>query len=565
VLSARSYRCLGCALLLIAASARAGAQGAQATSAAAAQQGDLKNQQYEQQQRQLQSKKNPTQPQIAAPGAAAAPAPGAGGASFALDHFEVSSSSVLSASQIQRALAPYEHRRVHFADLERAVAALNALYQQEGMITARAVLPRQQVAGGVVRIELIEARLDQVRIIGARSTAPDFFRARIHAQPGALLRLPQLQRDLILINSGNDVQARAVLEPGRSFGTTNLVVTVQEPENVSLTPSYDNIGRDNIGLRRLGLTLRDDSTFGERDAFTANASWATGTVSTSGAYSLPLDAEGLRMSLSADYAGIRILNGQLKTLGVRGHSTDFSLGLTQPMVVRSGFVLNETSAFDVMQSITTSNGFGISNQTVFAGELGANLQWFDAQGVWIASDGIALGNANLPAGRSFGRESAALTREENFGGDFSGILRFSGQTRLFAARTGLPLVEQLQLGGLSTVRGYPEGWQIADTGYALTNEFDYPLPLRQYFFGGAFSRGLKGALFADHGGVFGAAGPQRRLYLTSIGTGVIFNSPWLSGRLDWARPLENREGLPKVGFDFYLQPRVGLGWLGHRE
>jgi len=564
VLSARVYSGLGCALLLIAAAPRLRAQGAQASSAAAAQQGDLKNQQYEQLQKQLQSKKNPTQPQIAAP-AAAAPAPGAGGASFELDHFDTSPSSILTAAQIHRALAPFEHRRVNFADLERAVAALNALYQQRGMITACAVLPRQQVTAGVVKIDLIEARLDQIRIVGARSTAPDFFRARIHARPGQLLLLPRLQHDLILINSGNEVQARAVLEPGRTFGTTNLVLTVQEPENLSLTPSYDNIGRANIGLRRLGLTLHDGSAFGERDAFTANAAWATGTVSTSAAYSLPLDPDGLRMTLSADYAGIRILNGQLKTLGVRGHSTDFSLGLSQPMVARSGFVLNETTAFDVMQSITSSNGFGISNQTVFAGELGANLQWFDSQGVWIASDGLTLGNANLAAGRAFGRETAALTREENFGGDFSGILRFSGQSRLFAARTGLPLVEQLQLGGLSTVRGYPEGWQIADTGYALTNEFDYPLPLRRYFFGGAFSRGLKGALFADHGGVFGAAGPQRKLYLTSIGTGIIFNSPWLSGRLDWARPLENRQGLPKVGFDFYLQPRVDLGWFGRRE
>ncbi|MGH9392667.1 MAG: ShlB/FhaC/HecB family hemolysin secretion/activation protein, partial [Terriglobales bacterium] len=428
------------------------------------------------------------------------------------------------------------------------------------------VLPQQQLTrapgGAVVRIELVEARLDQLRILGARSTNPDFFRARLHARPGALLRLPQLRRDLILINTGNDLQARALLQPGRSFGTTDLVVQVQEPAAVSLVPSFDDVGRSNIGLRRLGLALRDDSAFGERDTFTAGASWATGTLSTTAAYSFPLTVGGTRLSLAADYAGIRILNGQLKNLGVRGHSTDFSLGLSQPLVVRPGFVFHQTAAFDVMQSITSSNGFGISNQTVFAGEFGGDLQWFDSQGVWIASDTVAMGGVNLGGPHSFARDSAALTREENLGGEYTGLIRFSGQTRLFAPKGGLPLVEQLQVGGLSTVRGYPEGWEIADTGYAITNEMDYPLPLRQYFFGGAFSRGLKGAVFADHGGVFGLAGKQRRLYLTSIGAGVIFSTPWLGGRLDWAAPLENRAGLPKVGFDFYLQPRIGLGWLG---
>ncbi|HET9783845.1 MAG TPA: POTRA domain-containing protein [Terriglobales bacterium] len=532
----------------------------QAAGAAAVQQGAKTTRDFEQLQKQLGRRDNPTQPEITPPTTAATGA-SAAGASFELDHIVTTASAILSPAEITHALAPYHHRQVTLADLNRAVAALNALYREKGVLTARAVLPRQQVEGGVVRIELIEARLDQVRVLGARQTAASFYRDRIHATTGDLVRLPELKHDLILLNTGNDVTARALLAPGRRFGTTDLVIQVQEPPLYSLQPTLDDSGRSSIGLRRIGLSLRQESLLGYRDAFTVASTWAMGTFSQMVAYSLPLNTLGTRLTMGADFSGIRIRAGQLQSLGITGNSLDFHLDLSHPLLARAGLVLSGTAGYQVTRSLTRSNAFPLSRELVQAVNLGVNLQAFDGSGVWLATGMLSFGSGSLAGHHGFGKETLALAREQRLWPGYTNILRLTGQSRLFAPTSGLPLVEQMQVGGLATVRGYGEGWQIADTGYAFTDELDYPLPLRQYFFGGAFSRGLEGAVFADHGGIFGVAGPQRDLYLTSAGLGVVFNSPYLSGRLDWAAPLENRAGLPKVGFDFYLQPRIPSGWL----
>lgn len=558
---------LAAAALALGARAQGAAAPPPQSAAGAVQQGAQQTEQYERLQQQLQRRGDPTHPRISQGGSGGA-APAAGGPSFHLDHLVTNASAILTPAEIASITDRYRNREVRLADLDRAVAEINALYEKKGILTARAVLPRQQVENGVVRIELIEARLDRVAIVGARQTPASFFLNRIHARPGQLLRLHALQHDLILLNTGNGVQARALLRPGSNFGTTDLVVEVQEPDAFSLTPSFDDVGRASVGLRRLGLALGDANLLGDRDVLSLGTSWATGTFSQSAAYSVPLTSEGLRLTVGADYAGIRVLSGQLRTLAITGASTDTSLTLSQPLVARTGFMLTGTAALHFSISNTESAGVAISRQEVESGTLGAEAQTFDRTGVWMASDALDFGTLEAPGHNNFAKDSASLVRQEILGGGFSTLLRFSGQARIQAPKAGLPLVEQLQLGGISTVRGYPEGWQIADVGYGLTTELDGPLPLRQYFFGGAFSRGLQGAIFLDNGAVYGLpgvhSGPRatpRYLDLSSTGLGIIFNTPWLSGRMDWAAPLQNRDGLPKVGFDFYLQPRPPQSWL----
>jgi hemolysin activation/secretion protein len=562
-----------CLTLLVCLCAGAALRAQGTVGAAAVQQGNQQTNQFERQQRRLHSRANPANPSIvhAAPKPAAAPA--AAGPSFLLRRLVTTPSAILTPAQIASVTRSYRNRRVTLADLQHAVAQFNALYAKAGVITARAVLPPQHVVNGIVRIRLIEARLDRVAVIGARDTAPAFYLNRVHARPGQLLRLNNLRRDLILINSGNNVQVRALLAPGSAFGTTNLVLQVAEPPRYAVLPSFDNIGRASIGLQRIGLTAEDTSLFGDRDALSLAASWATGTFSQTASYSIPLTTGGAAMSLSEAFSGIRVLSGSLKTLAVTGNSVELSTGISQPLAVRQGFVLTGSSAFDLIRSATHSSGVPVSRQIVQAGDFGGNLQWFDNQGAWIASDRLTFGTVNQTGMHVFGLDALSLVRQERMGGGYLGIFRFSGQAPFFNPPSGLPLVEQLQLGGIASVRGYPEGWQIGNTGYAFTTELDAPLPLRRYFFGGSFSRGLQGAVFMDHGGIFGLPGPRtgprtgpgavaRDLYLTSIGLGVVFDIPYFTGRLDWAAPLENRAGLPKVGFDFYLEPKLPMSWLG---
>ena len=102
-----------------------------------------------------------------------------------------------------------------------------------------------------------------------------------------------------------------------------------------------------------------------------------------------------------------------------------------------------------------------------------------------------------------------------------------------------------------TVRGYNEGIMIGKNGYFLSGELEFPLMPREItsprsgekipFIG----KYVKGALFADHSGVFPSARTGEDVYggsyfLASIGLGLKVALPGdLSARLYWGYPLVN--------------------------
>src|SRR5690606_8441668 len=111
--------------------------------------------------------------------------------------------------------------------LHELVARINALYRAKGVVTAQAVLPPQDLTDGIVRIRLIEGRVGAIDVRDNRSTDEDYVRARVRQQPGDLVDLAGLERDLQRFNRTNDAQARAELRPGSRVGETDIGILLQ--------------------------------------------------------------------------------------------------------------------------------------------------------------------------------------------------------------------------------------------------------------------------------------------------------------------------------------------------
>src|ERR1019366_5682489 len=102
---------------------------------------------------------------------------------FEIRSFSVAGNTVLAASRIDAALAPFTGTARTFADVQAAVAALQAAYTQAGFGAVRVVLPEQEVTSGAVRLEVVEARLRNVKVDDAA-----------HADTGNIRRsLPSLR------------------------------------------------------------------------------------------------------------------------------------------------------------------------------------------------------------------------------------------------------------------------------------------------------------------------------------------------------------------------------------
>lgn len=486
---------------------------------------------------------------------------------FLLQRVTLNPSELLSPGEIHAVLAEYEGRQVSLADLNQLVEQINHLYERKGYTTARAILPAQRITNGEVKITLVEGHVGRVSISNKTRTRDSYILDSVRLKPGRLLRVDDLQRNLTFLNNTSDIKVKAVLEPGSSFGTSDVNLRVEEPPNQRAMLLFDNAGRDGVGNNRVGLVERYGSVLGLRDPLLLGEYWATGTLDSFASYNIPIDSWGTRLGANLDYNRIHILSGPAASFGIAGTSMDIALRLYQPLVERPRLQLSASLSADYIQSRIQSQNVPLSNTMVHSYGVTTEAQIFDHKGLWSANQTVTFGVHDLGGTRSFFKYNGSVVRVQNMAWGLVGVVRFTGQTN---AWNYLPPIEQFQVGGVATVRGYPEGRQIGDRGYSGSAELQIPAPFQHWRIGGSrLGQKLKEAVFFDNGAVYDSyrkfnRPPNDDRYLTSVGSGLILNiSKYLSGRLDLGVPLRNTVNIPHCRLDFYFQSNPPLaGVLG---
>src|SRR5262249_37350 len=89
-------------------------------------------------------------------------------------------------------VAGYVSRELGDAELEAARETITKYYLKNGYINSGAVLPDQDLSGGIVTLVIVEGRLSQVYVHGAKRLKPKFIQRRIQAEVGQPLRLENL-------------------------------------------------------------------------------------------------------------------------------------------------------------------------------------------------------------------------------------------------------------------------------------------------------------------------------------------------------------------------------------
>lgn len=156
-----------------------------------------------------------------------------GGPKFPLKKLTFDDSKFLTPEELDEIAKAYVGRNVDFAELQKLLAAINELYAKKGIVTGIATLPPQQVTGGVVHIKLTEGRLGKTTVAGQVQTSEDYVRQRVPVTPGDVIDVHHVSRQVTWFNRTNDVQIRALLQPGTTFGLTDIQFAVTEaPVNV---------------------------------------------------------------------------------------------------------------------------------------------------------------------------------------------------------------------------------------------------------------------------------------------------------------------------------------------
>lgn len=473
--------------------------------------------------------------------AAGAKAP-AKSASFLLQRVLLNPSAVFSEEELRAIASRYTGRRVTIADLFALVAEFNEAYQAKKVVGAKAVLPPQKISDGTVTIRLIEGRVGAVTLAELRDTRPEYVSDRLTLAPGQLVYMDDLERQLFHFNTLNDIRIRAVLKPGEEFGTTDYEIRTEEPQRRSYNLFADNGGTRDVGEYRIGFNYSDKSLTGRRDVLAFGAHLGEGSRGIYASYNVPLGVKGTRLGFSADYSQIEIIDGALEPLDVTGDSWNLGAFLTHPLHVGRDYVMNLFGGVNAKSSSTEFDGVELFDTDVRTLSLGVDASAYHADGSWYTRHYLTYGPNGLDNDVNFAKyngEGSWVSVLDN-----RWVLTLRGKLQL-SDRQLLPSSEQFQVGGMSTVRGYPEGLLIGDKGYMLSAEASIPWP-GEAESDNPFASRMRALLFFDHGAAFpykgNNEGKHRDDYLTSVGVGVQFNlGPKLRGRLLFSQPLFTRE------------------------
>ncbi|MEE3349539.1 MAG: POTRA domain-containing protein [Candidatus Gastranaerophilaceae bacterium] len=506
-----------------------------------------------------------------------------------VNSIEVSPSQILSREEVNTIIQPLIAKNVYISDLKAAVEQINRLYANKGFVTARAFLPEQAVDNGHIRIELVESKVGNVTVEQNRWTTDNFIKKRIHPKEGELFDIVELERDIMDFNRYNEgVNLTANLKAGQKEGTTDIELTAHERFPFHITAMMDNAGRYTTGRIRGGTMLSADSLFHQRDKLSLGTYFSGGSVSPFADYNIPVNSKDGRVGFMFSSTFSKVKWGPYKDLDLKSRAYTYSLYYTQPLIRKPGFELKSYTAASYKRALTEmgllkelGTDTRISTDDIMSFDLALNMRKDTRYGIWYLNQGGSY-NINMRRGDNYFKIYGGAVRLHDFSHGIIGQLR--GNYQIVPGmghrsdRRYVPYIDQFQAGGMATVRGYAEGAMIGKNGFFTSAELMFPLMPRQItsprsgekipFIG----KYIKGAVFADFGGVFPQVGEYQYAYdagfgkstsyfMASIGMGLRVQLPFdLTGRLYWGYPLINSQYLDrdrKVGrfhFELTMEP-----------
>jgi hemolysin activation/secretion protein len=430
-----------------------------------------------------------------------------------------------------------------YEDLVNAASAVTRFLQRElGFYLGYAYLPEQAPNGGIVRIAVLEGRLDEVILNWSEKIAVDrsvveAYLARL--KPGEILRVRDVERIVFLVNDLRGMTARFEIKAGRTPGTASLVVTAQPEARLAGRVEVDSLGSRYSGVLRGSALATVSSPFGRGDGLVVNglSSFSRGLEFVLGGYTLPVGADGLKVGVSASYVRYKLDASLLADTQLSGDATALTLYSLYP-VVRSRnlnlFALVSIDAkhfndklFGATQK-KTSNDFSISA----SGDARDDLL---SGGVNTYEVVVLHGNLKLPRGslndnpQNFTLGRLSLSRLQNV---ISGRLLALASVKGQYAVDNLDSTEQFQLGGPDRVRAFGPGEGTGDSGLVGSLEMRY-LPPEEWF--GRIARELVFSAFYDIGAIRFRHDPSHdlaaqedfvnRSTLSGFGFGVVWDRP----------------------------------------
>jgi hemolysin activation/secretion protein len=417
----------------------------------------------------------------------AAPAANAPPQRFDIDEFRVDGADKLRQIEVEEAIYPFLGPNKTADDVEKARAALEKSYHDQGYQTVNVAVPAQNVASRVVVLKVTEGKVGRLRVANSRYFDIEKIKGKTPSlKEGELPNFNEVTKDLVALNQWPDRRVTPALKAGVTPGTVDVDLNVEDKLPLHGSIELNNRRSPNTTRTRLNATLKYDNL------------WQLGH-SLSFSYQVAPERVDDARVLSGSYLARLTDWTSILVYGVDSKSDVATIGGMNVVGPGQVFGARAVLTLPARDNFFHSLSFGIDykhfGQTVqigsdsfstpityypFNATYGATWQNDGALtqlnvGVTASLRGPGSGFDEFDAKRfhansSFTHINADLSHTQDLPEGF----QLFGRVKAQASDGPLISSEQFSLGGVDTVRGYFESETLGDNGVTGTLELRSP-------------------------------------------------------------------------------------------
>ena len=436
--------------------------------------------------------------------------------------------------------------KITFNNLVKLAEEITLRLRQLGYPTAICYMPRQQMAGGVLTMNVILGTYDGITLTNESMLTDERLKGYTYElKAGDLIYNDTINKSLLILNEIPGMLVRANMAPGSAVGTAGLVIDASCLEKQGAMAYVDNYGSRSTGRYRYGAHYHYNnlSRVGDQIQLNYMTSNHRDIDNYHIQYDLPLGRDGAKWRVGYSRMNYE-LGDKHAWMDADGMSDTFETGVTIPMER----TLNYSNFYDIAyrHRQIEDNMFG----KVFSEQKSSDVVDITLKGYKRASVDSLSYSITTSIGKLYMDNEQAQTTDmygaagwfQKTGADAYYIHNFSDVTSLHVSASGqwswghdLDSSEDFYISGPNAVRAYPSGEASGDWGALGTAELRYQTDCPE----------LQLTAFYDVGYVRYNTNPiisgERSQTLAGAGIGLIYNkSRDYYFKLDYAVPLTDK-------------------------
>ena len=468
-------------------------------------------------------------------------------------------------------------KKVSIEELEGVRKAVSKHYFDHRYVNSGAVIDEQDMAGGVLKIRVVEGYLDAVNVMNEGWLRSGYLRKRVQREVGTPLNLDDLKLALELIQRDDKIRKiNTALVPGEELGQSHLDMIVTEKKVFDVGVGISNRRPPSVGaeeaevflgtnnLTSLGDTLRANYTFtqeGMREVDFGDA----GNYSLF--YSLPLTRWDTTLELGLTQSDYAILEEPFEELDIHSDTSMYTVALRQPLYrdFQHEFSLTLKGEHRRSEVLVSGERFSISPGSV-AGQTRITALRLTPEYVYRSQERVIAARTTL----SFGLDKLDPIMTPDFDRKYFTWLTQASWVESVSSNDTLLIVklmhqhtdqrvvsmEQFSLGGMNTIRGYRENQLIRDNAVVFSPELRIPV------YKDSYGKALVYLVpFFDYGTGWNTDGPRNRETIYSAGLGATYSpSDYINMAVYWGHAFKDFD-IPNDGdlqdYGVHFQIRIG--------